>query len=163
LEKITQATIAYLKNQVAAGADVLQIFDSWAGVLSPADFETFSLKYMRQIVQALQGIAPVTLFAKDAAHSLKAISQTGCAATGLGWTVSPKEARELLGQNVVIQGNLDPCALYAPVEHIRHLTEQMLGGFGGACIANLGHGVYPDTPLEGVKAFIETVKGYRYP
>ena len=162
LQRITDATIAYLLQQVQAGADLVQIFDSWAGVLSPASFEEFSLRYMRQISEALRPHVPVTLFAKDASHSLRAMADTGCNVVGLGWSVSPQEARRILGNNTVVQGNLDPCVLYASPDQVAAHTRQMLDGFGQHHIANLGHGVYPDTPLDGVRAFIETVKNYRY-
>jgi uroporphyrinogen decarboxylase len=162
LQKITDSTIEYLKLQVAAGADLIQIFDSWAGVLSVQDFGTFSLPYMRQICDALQPLVPVTLFAKDAYFSLPDIAATGCNVVGLGWSIDATTARQILGNEVVLQGNIDPCLLYAEPKRIEAQTQQMLADFGGHHIANLGHGVYPDTPLEGVHAFIQTVKNYRY-
>ena len=162
LQKITDATIAYLKLQVKAGADLVQIFDSWAGVLSAKDFANFSLPYMQQINAALQPLAPVTLFAKDAYFSLPAIAATGCNVVGLGWSIEATTARQILGANTVVQGNIDPCLLYASPMRIAAQTTQMLTDFGHHHIANLGHGVYPDTPLEGVHAFIETVKNFRY-
>ena len=162
LDKITSATITYLKAQVEAGADLIQIFDSWAGVLSPADFRHYSLRYMNRIAEALSPLVPVTMFAKDAAHSLAEMGQSSASVIGLGWSIEPQEARRILGAKRVVQGNLDPCALYAPAEQVAAMTKAMLQGFGGQhLIANLGHGVYPDTPLEGVKAFIETVQGFK--
>ncbi len=162
LDKITEATIAYLKAKVAHGADLVQIFDSWAGVLSPNDFRRFSLPYMQRIVDALLPLAPVTLFAKDASHSLLEMSATGASVLGLGWTSEAIDARKLLSSKTVLQGNLDPCALYAEPEEVAALTLEMLLAFGPHHIANLGHGVYPDTPLDGVRAFVDTVKGFRY-
>ncbi len=162
LQKITDATIAYLRRQVAAGAQLIQVFDSWAGVLSTADFEAFSLPYMAQINAAIQPLAPVTLFAKDAYFSLPAIASTGCNVVGLGWSIEPKKARQLLGNQVVLQGNADPCLLYADTATIQAQTRQMLADFGQHCIANLGHGVYPDTPLDGVRAFIDTVQAFSH-
>ena len=162
LDKITVATIAYLKAKVEYGADLIQIFDSWAGVLSPSDFRSFSLPYMQRIAQALNADVPVTLFAKEGTHSLKEIAQAGGQVVGLGWTVEAKEARALLGTTQVVQGNLDPCALYAEAAVIEKMTKQMLTDFGPHHIANLGHGVYPDIPLENVKVFVETVKAFRY-
>lgn len=162
LQKITDATIVYLKQQVASGADLIQIFDSWAGVLSPKDFATFSLPYMDQINKAIQPLVPVTLFAKDAYFSLPEIAATGCNVVGLGWSIEAKQARAILGANTVVQGNIDPCLLYADPKRIEAQAIEMMKDFGQHHIANLGHGVYPDTPLEGVHAYIQAVKNYRY-
>jgi uroporphyrinogen decarboxylase len=159
LDKITEATIAYLQQKIQAGADAIQIFDSWAGVLSPQDFRTYSLPYLERIAKALAP-HPVILFAKDAGHSLREMAATGCSALGLGWTTDAQEVRSSLGNKIVLQGNLDPCALYAEPKQVEAMTKSMLQRFGPHHIANLGHGVYPDTPLDGVKAFIETVKSY---
>ncbi len=161
LDKITTTTIAYLQNQVKAGADLIQIFDSWAAVLTPQSFQTFSLPYLQRIVAAL-GDVPTTLFAKGAWHSLQKIAETNCNVVGLGWTKTPKEIRQILGSKQVVQGNLDSCALYADRATIGQLTKTMLEDFGQHHIANLGHGVYPDTPLDSVKVFVDTVKSFRY-
>lgn len=162
LNAITETTIHYLKKKVAAGADLIQIFDSWAGVLSAEDFRTFSLPYMQRIAAALKPLVPVTIFAKDAFHSLPQIAVSDCNVLGLGWTMPVKEARDQLGENQVIQGNLDPCVLYAEQATVKKYTIEMLNAFGPHHIANLGHGVYPDTPLDAVKCFVDTVKEYRY-
>ena len=161
LDKITTSTIAYLQEQVRSGADLIQVFDSWAGVLTPQSFEQFSLPYMKRIADAIEGV-PVTLFAKGAWHSLSKIANTGCNVVGLGWTQTPKEVRALLGKEQVLQGNLDPCALYGDAATIRTMTQTMLQGYGPHHIANLGHGVYPDTPLDNVKVFVEAVKEFSY-
>lgn len=163
LDKITSATIAYLKQQVQAGADLIQIFDSWAAVLTPTSFQTFSLPYMQRIATAIQELdVPVTLFAKGAWHSLEAIAKANCNVVGLGWTQTPADVRALLGNQQVVQGNLDPCALYADKKVIEEMTQTMLKGYGPHHIANLGHGVYPDTPLDNVKVFVDTVKQFEY-
>lgn len=161
LDKITTTTIAYLQEQVRCGADLIQVFDSWAGVLSPDSFYTFSLPYMKRIVDAIKDV-PVTLFAKGAWYAGKEIAATGCNVVGLGWTQTPADVRASLGAKQVVQGNLDPCALYADAATIKSMTQTMLKGFGPHHIANLGHGVYPDTPLDSVKVFVETVKEFRY-
>lgn len=161
LDKITTTTIAYLKQQVLAGADLIQVFDSWASVLSAPYFQTFSLPYMQRIAAAITNV-PVTLFAKDAWHSVQQIAQSDCQVLGLGWSHQALEARATLGSKQVIQGNLDPCALYADTATIQNLTTKMLQDFGPHHIANLGHGVYPDTPLDNVKVFVETVKQFSY-
>jgi uroporphyrinogen decarboxylase len=162
LQKITDASIHYVKNQVKAGAALIQIFDSWAGILSPAQYEEFSLAYIRQIVKSLEGIVPVTVFAKDAWFALEGISESGCQVVGLDWTVTPAHARLIVGEKQVLQGNLDPCCLYADFATIRKATLEMIDEFGGNHIVNLGHGVYPDTPLDGVKCFVDTVKSMKY-
>ncbi len=161
LHKITQSIIAYLNAQVNAGADVVQIFDSWAGFLSPQQYQEFALPYLRQICTALQGQAPITLFAKGAGYALQEIAQMPCTTVGLDWTIWPAEARRLVPDKV-LQGNIDPCLLYAPADYIRKATVNMLREFGPVRhVANLGHGVYPDTPLDHVKVFVETVKNYQ--
>ena len=161
LDKITTTTIAYLKKQVEAGADLIQVFDSWAGVPTPQSFQTFALPYMARIAEAIEEV-PTTLFAKGAWHSLKEIAATSCNVVGLGWTQTPKDVRALLGKTQVLQGNIDPCALYADAATIRQTTLKMLEDFGGHHIANLGHGVYPDTPLDNVKVFVDTVQSFSY-
>jgi uroporphyrinogen decarboxylase len=162
LDAITESTIAYLKRKVAAGADLVQIFDSWAGVLSAHDFRTFSLPYIKRIAAALQPLVPVTIFAKDAFHSLPQIAESNCDVVGLGWTMPIEIARAQLGDNKVLQGNLDPCVLYADLPEVKKQCTQMLKTFGCHHIANLGHGVNPDTPLDAVKCFVDTVKAFRY-
>ncbi len=162
LEKITETTIAYLQLKIRNGADLVQLFDSWAGILSPAQYDTFSLPYLRQICDAIQE-APVTVFAKGAWFALEQLAALDCRTVGLDWNTSPEQARRWIGNQKVLQGNLDPCQLYASPEAVRSATEKMLRSFGRNHIANLGHGVYPDTPLEGVRAFVDTVKSFAYP
>ncbi|MBL7809938.1 MAG: uroporphyrinogen decarboxylase [Saprospiraceae bacterium] len=159
LQKITDTTIAYLKQQVAAGADLIQLFDSWAGELAPAHYQTFAIPYLQQICDALPEV-PKTIFAKGAWFSLEALGQTSCQVIGLDWNTSPMFAREKMGGSKVLQGNLDPCTLYADAHTIRQETLKMIQDFDGKHIVNLGHGVYPDTPLDGVKAFVDTVRSY---
>lgn len=161
LHKITQSTINYLKAQVSAGADVVQLFDTWAGILSPQLYTRFSMPYLQQICSALQP-TPVIVFAKGAFFALSEIAQLSCAGMGLDWTISPKFARDMAGNNITLQGNLDPCVLYAELPFVQKATLQMLQDFGpNRHIVNLGHGVYPDTPLDAVKCFINTVKQYK--
>jgi uroporphyrinogen decarboxylase len=159
LRKITDATIAYLKTQILHGADLVQIFDSWAGVLSPEQYNAFSLPYISQICDAVTE-APVTVFAKGAYFARKDIGKTSCQVVGLDWNMDIKESRTLIPDKT-LQGNLDPCVLYAPIKEIEKQTQNMLRAFGKQkYIANLGHGVYPDTDPEKVKCFIETVKAF---
>lgn len=163
LEKITQSSINYLKGQVQAGANMLQIFDSWAGVLSPEMHEEFSLRYMSQICDELSGLVPVTIFAKDAHFALPQIQKTACSVVGLDWSMDPAEARKIIGKGKTLQGNADPCLLYADADTIKKEVGKMLDAFGEQrYIANLGHGLYPDTEKEKVKYFVDCVKEHKF-
>jgi uroporphyrinogen decarboxylase len=158
LQKLTDSTIAYLKAQVKAGADLVQLFDSWAGILSPEQYRAFSLQYIAQICDAIPEV-PKTVFAKGAFFARKDMQTLNCQVIGLDWNMDIAESRELLGSKKVLQGNLDPCALYGTFEQVKKETRHMLEQFGKHHhIANLGHGVYPDTDWEKVKCFIDTVK-----
>ncbi|MCS6821369.1 MAG: uroporphyrinogen decarboxylase [Microscillaceae bacterium] len=159
LDKITQSTIAYLKAQINAGANVVQIFDSWAGILSPETYQEFSLRYIQKICEAITE-APLIVFAKGAFFARLEMGKLPCACIGLDWTMHPVTSRQLIGENKVLQGNLDPCVLYADFDTIRKHTLQMLKDFGTKHIANLGHGVYPDIEVDKVKCFIDTVKEF---
>ncbi|MCK6691633.1 MAG: uroporphyrinogen decarboxylase [Thermoanaerobaculia bacterium] len=161
LQKITDTTIAYLQRQVAAGANLLQLFDSWAGELPPAHYRTFAVPYLQQICEALPDV-PKTVFAKGAWFALEDLGELPCEVIGLDWNIPPAFARARTGESKALQGNLDPCTLYADEKTIADETNEMLRQFGRRHIANLGHGVYPDTPLEGVKVFVETVKKWNY-
>ena len=160
LEKITQSTILYLKAQIAAGADMVQIFDSWAGILSPAQYREFSLKYISKICDAITEV-PVTVFAKGAFFAREEMGNLNCNTIGLDWNMDIAESRKLIGANKTLQGNLDPCALYGTFAEIKKQTHQMLDQFKGSRhIANLGHGLYPDTNPDAVRCFIDAVKEY---
>ncbi|AHF15999.1 uroporphyrinogen decarboxylase [Niabella soli DSM 19437] len=163
LQMITDTTIAYLKGQVAAGADTLQLFDSWGGLLGKQDFETFSLQYIRQIVAALKELVPVIVFAKGAWGSLSEMAATGAAGLGIDWCIEPEMARKLAGNNVTLQGNFDPAKLLAPVSQIEKEAKAMLKAFGKERhIANLGHGILPNVPVDHAKAFVNTIKEYSF-
>jgi uroporphyrinogen decarboxylase len=159
LEKITDTTIAYLRGQVEAGADILQVFDSWAGILSPQAYEEFSTPFLRRICEAFPDV-PVTLFAKGAFYARQSLAALPCQVIGTDWNMPPKESRLLVGGKT-LQGNLDPCVLYGSEEFITNQTHAMIREFGAqAYIANLGHGVYPDTDPMKVKHFVETVQQF---
>jgi uroporphyrinogen decarboxylase len=163
LQLITDTTIAYLQGQAAAGADVVQIFDSWGGLLGPEDFEELSMQYIRQIVAALKDKALTIIFAKGAWHSLDSMSATGAHGLGIDWCIRPQMARQLAGPGVALQGNFDPAKLLSPIPVIRKEVTAMLDAFSGhPHIANLGHGILPNVPVEHAKAFVETVKNYQY-
>lgn len=164
LQKITDITIKYLKAQVKAGADTVQVFDSWAGSLSPADFKTFAQPYLLQIADALKDDAPVILFPKGAWYALEDLSKSSAAGIGLDWCVSPQQAREWTGNKITLQGNFDPAKLLAPVPQIKKWVKEMIDEFGVQnYIANLGHGITPNVPVDHAKAFVEAVKEYKPP
>lgn len=129
LEMITQSTINYLKGQIKAGADLVQIFDSWAGILTPALYEEFSLKYIRQICDAIDEV-PKTVFAKDAYFARKWFGQLNCNTVGLDWCMDVTESRSLIGEDKILQGNLDPCVLYGSDKSIQEHAENMLHNLG---------------------------------
>ena len=161
LQKITGITIKYLKAQAKAGADVLQVFDSWSGCLSPEDFKTFAQPYLIQIADALKNIAPVILFPKGSWYALKDLSDSSASGLGLDWCISPKMARELTGNKITLQGNFDPAKLLMTIPEIKKAAKEMINEFGVQnYIANLGHGITPDIPVENAKAFVEAVKEY---
>ncbi len=160
LQKITDSTILYLKEQIKAGADMIQIFDSWAGILNPTHYQEFSMKYIKQICDAIDEV-PITTFAKGAYFALPSMKDLNCNTIGLDWNMDVANARSLYGNTKTLQGNLDPCALYGSYDEVKKETESMLDQFKGARhIANLGHGVYPDTDPDKVRCFIEHVKEY---
>ena len=161
LQDITDVTIRYLKAQVKAGAAMIQVFDSWAGILGTEQYATFSLPYLQQIADAINDV-PVTLFSKGAITSVPAIARLNCNTVGLDWNMDIPEIRAQIGNSRTLQGNLDPCALYGSHENVAAETIKMLHSFGKnkRHIVNLGHGVYPDVDPEKVKTFIKTVKSY---
>lgn len=162
LQKITDTTIAYLKAKIKAGIHVIQLFDSWGGMLSPDDYNELSLPYIKQITNALKDEVPVIIFAKGCWFALHELAKTGASALGVDWTCSARNARYLSGGQITLQGNLDPARLLSPPEEIKRLTTNMIRDFGkDRYIANLGHGILPNIPLENVSAFINTVKNYR--
>lgn len=162
LQKITAATIHYLKAQVKAGADTVQVFDSWAGSLSPEDFRAFSQPYLLQIADALKEDAPVILFPKGSWYALKKLSESSASGIGLDWSIEPTLARELTNNSITLQGNFDPAKLLAPIPQIKKWVKEMIDGFGAQnYIANLGHGITPNVPVDHAKAFVEAVKEYK--
>ncbi|BFP40969.1 uroporphyrinogen decarboxylase [Flavobacteriaceae bacterium GF1] len=162
LQRITDTTIAYLKEKVKAGCNAIQVFDSWGGMLSPDDYNEFSFQYIQQIVDALKDLAPVIVFGKGCWFALRDMANSGAAALGVDWTCSPKNARYLSGGNITLQGNFDPARLLSPPSEIKKRVHQMIRDFGkDRYIVNLGHGILPNVPLENAAAFIEAVKEYK--
>src|SRR5699024_3020894 len=162
LQKITDTTIAYLKEKVKAGADVLQIFDSWGGLLSPADYQEFSWKYIHQIVEAVAEWAPVIVYGKGTWFALEKMSKSKVSRLGIDWTCTPELARKLTGGRVALQGNFDPSQLFAPLPDIKRKVHKMIEEFGpDNYIVNLGHGILPNAPVDHALAFVDAVKSYK--
>jgi len=165
LGKLADAIAVYVRYQIDSGAQVVQMFDSWAGQLSPQDFETFALPYQRRVVEQVKQTHPDTpliLYINGSAGILERMAQSGVDIVSVDWTVDMAEARTRLGANIGVQGNLDPCALFGSKEFIRdriYDTVRKAGNQGH--ILNLGHGVLPGTPEENVAFFFETAKQLR--
>jgi len=162
LQKITDTTIAYLKEKVKAGVDAVQLFDSWGGLLEPNDYKEFSWQYMQQIIDALKDEVPVIAYGKGCWFALKDMSQSGAAALGVDWTCDARNARYLSGGQITLQGNFDPARLYSKPIEIKYMVNDMIKAFGkDRYIANLGHGILPNIPVDNAKAFVDAVKEYR--
>lgn len=164
LDKLALSVIDYLNAQIRAGAQVVQIFDTWGGALSHAAYQEFSLAYMAKIVNGLIRQAdgrdvPVILFTKGGGQWLEAMADTGCQALGLDWTVDIGSARARVGDSVALQGNMDPAVLRADGATIEREVQTILKSFGEGPghIFNLGHGITPDIDPENAKVFIEAV------
>ena len=160
LDSITEVTIKYLKLQIFSGVNIVQVFDSWAGILGKDQYVEFGLKYLNKIADAITEV-PLTIFAKGAYNSIREISAMNCNTIGLDWNMNINEVRGIVRESKTIQGNLDPCVLYSSHSEIEKLTNKKLDSFKSRRhIVNLGHGVYPDMDPEKVKTFIKTVKNY---
>ncbi len=167
LDTLAQSVQLYLNAQIAAGAQAVMIFDTWGGILTPQDYRDFSLAYMQKIVSGLtrqyngQPI-PVTLFTKNGGQHLAAMAETGCDALGVDWTVNLSDARARVQDKVALQGNMDPCLLYASPEDITRAAQQIMDSYGPGPghVFNLGHGIHPDVPPEHVAALVEAVHAY---
>ena len=160
LNLITDTTIDYLKSQVEAGANILQIFDSWGGLLSPGDYQLYSLPWIQKIVQAISEV-PVIVFAKGCWFALDQLSKCGAQGLGIDWNTAPQTARLLAGPDICLQGNLDPSRLLSPIPEIQAATKKMIVDFGTkGYIVNLGHGILPNIPVDHAQAFIDTVKNF---
>lgn len=161
LQKITDTTIAYLKEKVKAGVNAVQIFDSWGGMLSPADYQEFSWQYINQIVEALSEVTEVIVFGKGCWFALGDMAKSKASALGVDWTCSPKNARLFAGNDITLQGNFDPSRLLSPIPTIKKMVHEMIDEFGkDRLVVNLGHGILPNIPVDHAKAFIEAVKEY---
>jgi uroporphyrinogen decarboxylase len=162
LLKITESTIDYLLAKANAGVHAIQLFDSWAGLLDHDQYQEFSHRYNKMIIGALKDRLPVILFAKDRGDELDKLMDCGAAAMGIDWNIYPEAARKLTQNKITLQGNLEPTVLLEDVEVVREETTRMINRFGTQrYIANLGHGILPETPVENAIAFVETVKSYK--
>lgn len=160
LDKITDTVIHYLNMQIRAGVHAVQLFDTWAGALSPDAYQEFALPYVERIIKKLDKRGcPVILFANGVSSILEYMGNSGADVNGLDWRIDIGAARKRVGSQVALQGNLDPCVLYAGPDEIRRHVKAILHnyGTGPGHIFNLGHGIYPDTPVENAKALVEIV------
>lgn len=162
LDKITEASIAYLHSQVDAGADALQIFDSWANILSLEQFHIFCLPYLRRMVTALQNRVPLILFCRDASMRCRELAALNPSCISLDEGRPMQELRALIPEYIAVQGNIAPGLLRAPLPEIEHAVEQLLSSMAHqkGFIVNLGHGVLPDIPFAHVKHFVQAVKRF---
>ncbi len=163
MDKITTTVTLYLGTQIKAGAQAVQLFDTWAGVLTPEDYKEFEFPYIKRAVAELkkEGV-PIIYFANECAGLLKEIKKTGADVIGVDWRIDLREAIKRLGKKVAVQGNLDPCALFLPKEKIGERVEDILwkGEFAKGHIFNLGHGILPETPVENAITMVEAVHKY---
>jgi uroporphyrinogen decarboxylase len=163
MEKLTDMIISYLSAQIKAGAQAVQIFDTWAGILTPQDYKQFAFPYIRKAISELkkEGV-PIIYFVNNCAGILQEIKKSGADVIGIDWRIDLSDAIKKLGKKIVVQGNLDPCALFLTKEKIEDRVKDILwkGDAAKGHIFNLGHGVLPQTPVENVIALIEAVHTY---
>ena len=158
LAKITATTIDYLAAQVRAGAEALQLFDSWAGALGPDEYRAFALPYVREIIAALRPVGvPVIYFCNEGSTLLADVATVGADVYGIDYRMPLDRARALLGDGATLQGNLDPCALFASPDVIERRAADVIARAGERHIFNLGHGIQPPTPVEHAQALVEIV------
>ena len=164
LGKLAESVTRYLNAQIAAGAQAVMVFDTWGGTLSPRDYREFSLNYMQRIVEGLTREndgrqVPVVLFTKGGGQWLEVMADTGCDALGLDWTTDIGEARARVGERVALQGNMDPCTLYASPRVIRDSVADILAAYGNGSghVFNLGHGIHPGIDPAHAGAMIDAV------
>lgn len=169
LDVNAKAVATYLNAQIAAGAQAVQIFDTWGGMLADGDFQRFSLRYTRQVLDSLvrenEGeVVPSIVFTKGGGEWLSEIAASDCNAVGLDWTVNMTRARRVVEDKVALQGNMDPLALFGPEETIRAEARKVMDGFGmignGGHVFNLGHGINQFTPIENVQILVDEVHEY---
>jgi len=161
LNLLTDSIADYLSAKIESGADAIQIFDTWGGILSPDDFLEFSLQYITKVISKIKrNEEPIIVFAKGVHYKMTELADCGANVIGLDWTMSLRETRKIIGDKVALQGNLDPTVLYAPKEKIKEEAVKILKSFGKGSghIFNLGHGILPDVNPENLKYLVEVVK-----
>src|SRR6266852_2388363 len=157
LHRIAQATIPYLKAQIAAGATAVQLFDTWCGELNAQDYQDFALPAVQEIIAGLGGSVPVIYYTRASQHLLPAVARSGATVLSVDWRVDLGEIRKMLGPRIALQGNVDPAVLLWPPQKIRDVTLATIGSlWGRGHILNLGHGILQQTPVENAKLFIDT-------
>ena len=159
MEKITEMDRQYLNAQIKAGAQTIQIFDTWGGIVSPLDYEKFILPYTKKLIDGLDRSVPIIHFVKGAGTMLDTVAKAGSDVMGLDWHVNLGKARDVIGPDIAVQGNLDPTVLYAPKEHIEREVKRILDENAGrpGHIFNLGHGILPTVDPEHAKFMVECV------
>jgi len=164
LHRIAQATIGYLKAQIAAGAAAVQLFDTWCGELALPEYREFALPAVQEIIAGVSQVVPLIYYTKASHHLMGAIAQSGADVLSVDWRINLKELRAKLGPKIALQGNLDPAILFAPSETVVATTKTILEQLGGkGHILNLGHGILPNTPIEAAQSFIRTGQDYSFP
>jgi uroporphyrinogen decarboxylase len=161
LEKLTELTIDYLRAQIEAGAEAVQLFDTWAGLLDPKAYASWVHPLHQRIARALaEAPAPLILYVQNGSHVVDLIAESGADVISLDWRVDLAEVARKHGARVSLQGNLDPCWLHAPRERIFEMVRELAAAAAPARghILNLGHGCLPDTPVEGVRAFTDAAR-----
>jgi uroporphyrinogen decarboxylase len=163
MEKLTEMVISYIASQIKAGAQAIQIFDTWAGTLTPIDYKNLVLPYIKKIVFESKKLdVPIIYFVNNCAGLLKEVKKSGADVIGVDWRIDLGDAIKKLGKKVVVQGNLDPCALFLSREELEGRIKDILwkGEAAKGHIFNLGHGVLPETPVENVIAMVKAVHHY---
>jgi len=163
LQRIAQATIGYLKAQIAAGAAAVQLFDTWCGELALPEYQEFALPAVQEIITGIRGLAPVIYYTKASHHLMEALGKSGADVLSVDWRVNLEELRAKLGPKIALQGNLDPAILVGPSQNLVTTTKEILTQLGGkGHILNLGHGILPDTPVEAAQLFIRTGQEFSF-
>ena len=163
LDKLASTIVAYLRFQVEAGAQVVQLFDTWAGELTRQDYEAFALPVTRRIFEEIGNSVPRILYINGCSSILESMASSGADVLSVDWRIPIGEARARVGERVAIQGNLDPCALLGSASNLTQTAERILMDAGPTGhIFNLGHGILPMTPVENARALIDFVKAYRH-
>jgi uroporphyrinogen decarboxylase len=163
MQKIAQTIAEYVRFQVESGAQVIQLFDTWAGDLSPSDYEEFALPYTQRIFEAVGSRVPRILYINGCSTILKHMTRSGADVLSIDWRLPIAEARRIVGEKVALQGNLDPCLLLGSKERLIATATDILQQAGPTGhIMNLGHGILPPTPVDNARALVDFVKGYRH-